>query len=96
MRGMLPTYILVGGGLIAGVYVGAFVLHYHPPFVGWIFGAGAGVSLGAFIAALATNTPLVGSSNQRTHRGVIQHDEDDVLEDEARGSAGGNGAGPAH
>jgi hypothetical protein len=96
MRGMLSTYILVIGGLIAGLYVGTFVLHYHPPFVGWIFGAGAGVSLGAFIAALVTNTPLVGSANQRTHRGVIRHaDEDDDLEDEARTSSG-NGAGPAH
>ncbi len=92
---MISTYILVIGGLIAGVYIGAFVLHYNPPFLGWIFGAGAGVSLGAFIAALATNTPLVGSANQRTHRGVIHRDENDDLPDEPRKSSG-NGAGPAH
>ncbi|MEI6664759.1 MAG: hypothetical protein WCL53_01240 [Chloroflexota bacterium] len=95
MRGMISTYVLVIGGLIAGVYVGAFVLHYNPPFVGWIFGAGAGVSLGAFIAAIATNTPLVGSANQRTHRGVIHRDENDDLEGDTPSSSG-NGAGPAH
>lgn len=76
---MLPTYILIVGGLLGGLAIGVFVLDYEPDYLGWVFGAGAGLSVGAFIAAIATNTPLVGSPNQRTHRGVIRprYDEDD-------------------
>jgi len=81
---MLPTYILVIGGFLAGLAIGVFVLNYEPAYLGWLFGGGAGLSVGAFIAAIATNTPLVGSPNQRTHRGVIRptyDDEDDDLDE---------------
>lgn len=100
MRGMLSTYILVIGGFLVGLAVGVFVLDYDPDFLGWVFGAGAGLSVGAFVAALATNTPLVGSTNQRTHRGVIRPSYDDDLddlddfEDEPAPRRTGNGAGP--
>jgi hypothetical protein len=82
MRSMLPTYLLVIGGFLGGLAIGVFVLDYHPAYLGWLFGGGAGLSVGAFIAALATNTPLVGSPNQRTHRGVIRptYDDDDDLD----------------
>lgn len=82
---MLPTYVLIVGGFLGGLAVGVFVLDYDPQYLGWLFGAGAGLSVGAFIAAIATNTPLVGPANQRTHRGVIRpsYDEDDDDLDEA-------------
>lgn len=79
---MLPTYILIVGGLLGGLAVGVFVLDYEPDYLGWVFGAGAGLSVGAFIAAIATNTPLVGSPNQRTHRGVIRPRYDDNEDDD--------------
>lgn len=81
MRGMLSTYVLVLGGLVAGTAVGVFVLDYDPDVAGWLFGAGAGLSLGAFVAALVTNTPLVGAANQQTHRGVIRS-YDNIGDDE--------------
>lgn len=79
---MLPTYILIVGGLLGGLAVGVFVLDYEPDYLGWVFGAGAGLSVGAFIAAIATDTPLVGSPNQRTHRGVIRPRYDDNEDDD--------------
>ena len=78
---MLPTYVLVIGGFLAGLAVGVFVLDYQPAYLGWLFGGGAGLSVGAFIAAIATNTPLVGAPNQRTHRGVIRPAYDDPYDD---------------
>jgi hypothetical protein len=60
MRRMLPVYVCVGFGLIAGLFIGTVVMDFEPALVGWIFGAGAGLSVGAFVAALATNTPLAG------------------------------------
>lgn len=65
---MLPSYLLVGAGLLAGAYVGIFVIEYDPPIVGWFFGTGTGVSLGAFVAALVSNTPLAGRAPQPSHR----------------------------
>lgn len=73
---MRSTYILTGAGLLIGAYIGFFVLDFEPAFVGWMFGIGGGLTTGAFIAALATNTPLVGRGDQRTHRGVVVRPED--------------------
>jgi hypothetical protein len=81
MRHMLPVYLSTGIGLCLGIYFAVFVLHYEPPILGWLFGAGGGLSLGAFIAALATNTPLVGAPDQRTHRGVTQGRVNDDLDE---------------
>ncbi len=100
MRHMLSTYLCVGLGLLAGVYVGVSILDYEPEYLGWVFGAGGGLSLGAFVAALVTNTPLVGSADQRTHRGVIRREYDsddlDAIEEDLRAEhhRHGNGAGP--
>ena len=46
--------------------------------LGWLFGAGAGISGGAFIAAIASNEPLAGSS--ATRREPL-FDEDDDWDD---------------
>ncbi len=32
----------------------------EPAIIGWLFSAGAGTTLGAFIAALSSNEPLIG------------------------------------
>ena len=50
MRGMAATYVLVFGGFLGGLAIGVFVLDYHPAYLGWLFGGGAGLSVGAFIA----------------------------------------------
>ena len=103
-RGLISSYLCVGTGLAVGLYVGVFVIDYEPAVVGWVFGAGAGTSVGAFVAAMATSTSLVGSSAQRTHRGVIsrsyapdENPEDEEVEIPAppsRNGHGGNGATP--
>jgi len=59
-RELLGTYLLTMGGLLIGILVGVLVLDTDPAFQGWLFGAGLGLSGGAFVAALASNVPLVG------------------------------------
>ncbi len=71
MRPLLSSYVFVGAGLLIGAYVGIFVIEYDPPIMGWFFGTGTGLSLGAFVAALVSNTPLAGSTSQPQRRGVI-------------------------
>ena len=73
---MLPVYLCIGLGLLAGAYVGGFVIDFEPRVVGLVFGAGAGLSVGAFVAALATNTPLAGRGTPRRPI-VIEDFEDD-------------------
>jgi hypothetical protein len=59
-RELLGPYLLVGGGLLGGLFVGVFVVDTSPSFLGWLFGAGVGITFGAFIAALTTGEQLAG------------------------------------
>ncbi len=97
-RSLLLAAICVTVGLVSGVYVGAFVLDFEPTIVGWLFGAGAGISGGAFVAAIATNTPLAGSSTAPQRRGVIPRnddpDDEDYAEPPSRNGHGTNGSAP--
>ena len=78
-RTLLIPYLLVGGGLLAGLFVGVFVIETQPAILGWIFGAGAGISFGAFIAAISSGEPLAGS-------GMSPPDDDwDVEDNESDG-----------
>ena len=81
---MLATYIIVGAGTLIGAYVGFFVIEYDPPITGWFFATGTGLALGAFVAALVSNTPLAGNPNKPQRRGVIPRNlepDDDDLDD---------------
>ncbi len=60
----LLVYLPIIGGLVVGAFIGGVVFSADPAFVGWIFGAGSGLMGGAFVAALATNEPLVGRGSQ--------------------------------
>ena len=59
-RGLIGSYLLVGGGFLGGLLIGIFVVDAEPAIVGWLFSAGAGTTLGAFIAALSSDEPLIG------------------------------------
>lgn len=59
-RELITPYLLVVSGLIIGLYVGVFVVNVEPAIIGWLFGAGAGVTFGAFVAAISSDEPLVG------------------------------------
>ncbi len=59
-RELINSYLLVGGGFFGGLLIGIFVVDVEPAIIGWLFSAGAGITLGAFIAALSSNEPLVG------------------------------------
>lgn len=81
-RDMIGSYLLVFGGLTSGLYVGIFVVDVQPAVLGWLFGAGIGISGGAFIAAITSNEPLAGGS---TTRREPLFDEDGEYLDEADG-----------
>ena len=60
MLRQIAIVIPIVGGLVAGALIGGVLLNPEPAIVGWIFGAGAGLMGGAFVAAIATNEPLAG------------------------------------
>ena len=58
-RELIGSYLLVAGGFLGGLLIGIFVVDAEPAIIGWHFSAGAGITLGAFIAALSSNEPLI-------------------------------------
>jgi len=76
-RELASTYALVFSGLAVGLLVGVLVIDYDPPVVGWIFGAGGGLALGAFLAALASNTPLAGNPGTGQRYAPLDDDDED-------------------
>ncbi len=75
-RELIGSYLLVGGGLVGGLVVGIFVVDVEPAFLGWLFGAAAGLMLGAFIAAIAAGEPLVGRGTLPDAREPLYGDPD--------------------
>ena len=63
-RELLGTYAIVGGCALAGLLVAVFVVDYEPRVLLGAYGAGAGLMVGAFIAAIASNEPLVGGGSR--------------------------------
>ena len=59
----LPAVLPIVGGLLLGSFLGGIVFNSDPALAGWLFGAGIGLTGGAFLAALATNEPIVGKGN---------------------------------
>jgi len=59
-RHLIGTYVLVLGSGLAGLVVGVFVIDVEPAVIGWFFATGGGLMVGAFVAAIASNEPLVG------------------------------------
>jgi hypothetical protein len=80
-RELLVPYLLVGGGFSAGLAVGIFVLDARPPVIGWVFGGGVGLMLGAFITAIISGESLVSSRMLPTSE--FDSDELDPIDDDA-------------
>ncbi|MDP6607008.1 MAG: hypothetical protein QF664_12235 [Dehalococcoidia bacterium] len=76
-RELFGSYLLVGGGLVAGLLIGVLVLDTRPAVVGWFFGAGAGLAGGAFIAAVTSDMPLAGSGGPRPGSGTAAGSDSD-------------------
>jgi len=64
-RELWPSYLLVGGGLLAGLLVGGVLTSPEPAILGWLLGAGTGLTAGAFVAAIVAGVPLGGSGRGR-------------------------------
>lgn len=61
-RALVPQYAIVIVAIALGVLLGVRVIDAQPPLLGWIFGAGSGLMVGAYIAAMASGVPLAGSA----------------------------------
>ena len=92
-RELLSSYLLVGGGFSAGLAIGIFALDARPPVLGWVFGAGAGLMLGAFIAAIVSGESLVSSRMLPTSE--FNAGELDSIDDEARDAADDEDSSPS-
>jgi hypothetical protein len=75
MHNAIRIYLPICGGLALGVLIGGVVFETSPAIGGWIFGAGAGLMGGAFIAAIATNEPLVGGGHGGVRRATFPGDQ---------------------
>ena len=76
-RELLGTYALVGGGLLIGLLTGIFVIDARPAIIGWVFGSAAGLTGGAFIAALASGEALAGRGYGLSDASDEAADDDD-------------------
>ncbi len=68
-RELWPSYLLVVGGVIAGLLVGGVLTSPEPAVLGWLLGAGAGLTGGAFVAAIVAGVPLGGRGPGARRRG---------------------------
>lgn len=59
-RELWPSYLLVVGGLLAGLLVGGVLTSSEPAVLGWLLGGGAGLTAGAFVAAIVAGVSLGG------------------------------------
>ena len=83
-----PHHLIVYGGVIIGTMIGVR-FDTDPPIMGIIFGAGGGLSAGAFFAAIFSNTPLVGGPMPRRHPppGIFDEPPPDTRRDPPAGGA---------
>jgi hypothetical protein len=75
-RELWPSYLLVMGGLLAGLLVGGVFTSPEPAILGWLLGAGTGLTAGAFIAAIAAGVALGGEARGRRPPGGGRGDQD--------------------
>ena len=59
-RELLPSYAIVVAGLLSGLLVGGVLTDADPALLGWLLGAGVGLTAGAFVAAVLAGVPLAG------------------------------------
>ena len=59
-RELLPSYAIVVAGLLGGMLVGGVLTDAEPAALGWLLGAGVGLTAGAFVAAILAGVPLAG------------------------------------
>ena len=76
---MLGTVLVTFGGTVIGFVLSVFVVDSDSPLIAGLLGTGGGTMIGAYIAAIATNEPLLGrgSSPSRPPRSSRDEDEDD-------------------
>ena len=71
-RGLLAVVVLIMSTTLAGFYLSVFVVETDIPIVAGLLGTGGGAMLGSFIAAIATDEPLIGGkTDMAAKRGGI-------------------------
>ncbi|MFN8640017.1 MAG: hypothetical protein U0360_11380 [Dehalococcoidia bacterium] len=59
-RSIVATAVVVVGCTLAGFILTVFIFHSANPITAGLLGTGGGAMIGSFIAAIATNEPLLG------------------------------------
>ena len=59
-RELLVSYAIVGLGLLSGLLVGGVLTDAESALLGWLLGAGMGLTAGAVVAAILAGVPLAG------------------------------------
>lgn len=62
-RRLLATTLVTFGGTVTGFVLSVFVFKSDSPIIAGLLGTGGGTMIGAYIAAIATNEPLIGRSS---------------------------------
>ena len=63
-RYLKPHYLLAIGGTAIGLAIGIFVIDFQPAAIGWLVSGGLGLSGGAYLAAITSGEPLIGSGGR--------------------------------
>ena len=74
---MLGTVLVTFGGTLIGFVLSVFVFESDRPLVAGLLGTGGGTMIGAYIAAIATNEPLLGRGSTPPSRPRGSSSEDD-------------------
>jgi hypothetical protein len=70
-RSLLAVVVLIMSTTLTGFYLSVFVVETDIPIVAGLLGTGGGAMLGSFIAAIATDEPLVGGkTDMAAKRGI--------------------------
>ena len=73
---MLGTVLVTFGGTLIGFVLSVFVFESDRPLIAGLLGTGGGTMIGAYIAAVATNEPLIGRGSS-TPRPSSRDEDDD-------------------
>ena len=86
-RELWPSYLLVAGGLLAGLLVAGVMSSTEPALLRWILSAGIGLTGGAFVAAIVSGVAIgnsggLGARRRRGKKSVSNRDPLAYLEKE--------------
>ena len=72
-RAALATALVIMSTTLAGFVLSVFIFETDSPITAGLLGTGGGAMLGSFIAAIATNEPLLGGRTDMAAKRGLGH-----------------------